>query len=170
MRGLALKTAALFLLVAALSGCGYHISGKTGRMPGKIENLTIPIFENRTAKPDIESALTVAFVEEFVTTVSVHRGAAHVMHGVITSYELTPVSFTKSDISQEYRLTVVMDLSIENKTSGKVIWKEEKVTDYEDFTVNISDVTETTESEAAALKKLARDTARLVKERMLERF
>lgn len=163
--------AVLFLLAFFIvPGCGYHVAGKSGRLPGDLESLAIPVFENRTTKPDIESGLTSAFVTEFVTSVKVESNASHAMNGVIKSYELTPVSFTKSDINQEYRLTVVLDLAIVDKTSGNIIWHEDKVTDYEDFTVNMNNVTETTEREEAALEKLARDTARLVKERMLERF
>jgi len=139
-------------------------------MPGGVESLAIPVFENRTAKPDIESDLTAAFVTEFVTSVKVEDTAGHAMYGVIKSYGLRPVSFTKSDINQEYRLTVELALTIVDKSSGRIIWRKENITDYEDFTVNINDVSETTESEKAALRKLARDTARLVKERMLERF
>lgn len=168
MKGTLVSVFTLVLLL--LSGCGYHIAGKGGRMPGGVESLAIPVFENRTAKPDIESDLTAAFVTEFVTSVKVEGEAGHAMYGVIKSYELKPVSFTKSDINQEYRLTVVMALTIVDKSSGQIIWREEKVTDYEDFTVNINNVNETTESEKAALRKLARDTARLVKERMLEGF
>jgi len=166
------RLASVFVLLALLviSGCGYHTVGKGGRMPGGVESLAIPVFENRTAKPDIESDLTAAFVTEFVTSVKVEDTAGHAMYGVIKSYGLRPVSFTKSDINQEYRLTVELALTIVDKSSGRIIWRKENITDYEDFTVNINDVSETTESEKAALRKLARDTARLVKERMLERF
>ena len=164
------KTALAFLALLLISGCGYHIAGKGGRMPGGVESLAIPVFENRTIKPDIESDLTSAFVSELVTTVKVEGRAPHAMYGIINKYELTPVSFTKSDINQEYRLTVELALSIVDRGSGQILWHEDKVTDYEDFTVNINNVTETTEREEAALNKLARDTARLVKECMLEGF
>lgn len=165
-----LKAILILFALFVVSGCGYHVAGKGGAMPGGVERLTIPMFENKTTKPDIESDLTSAFVDEFVTTVKVEGSAPHAMNGVIKSYELTPVSFTPSDINQEYRLTVALALTIVDKASGRVIWHEDKITDYEDFTVNINNVTETTEREEAALRKLARDTARLVKERMLERF
>jgi outer membrane lipopolysaccharide assembly protein LptE/RlpB len=158
------------LAVLFVSGCGYHVAGKGGAMPPGVESLAIPVFENRTTKPDIESDLTAAFVTEFVTTVNVEGDAGHAMYGVIKRYELQPVSFTKSDINQEYRLTVEMTLTIIDKSSGQVVWRDENISDYEDFTVNINDVTETTEREEAALGKLARDTARLVKERMMEGF
>lgn len=169
MRGLSVKVL-FFVLALFMTGCGYHVAGKAGRLPGGIESLTIPIFENRTDKPDIESDVTSAFVDEFVTSVEMEGSAAYAMKGVIKRYELTPVSYTESDINQEYRLTVVMGLTIVDKASGRVIWQEDSITDYEDFTVNIKNVTETTEREEAAFRKLSRDTARLVKERMLERF
>jgi len=163
---------AVFALLALLliTGCGYHIAGKAGRFPGGVESIAVPVFVNMTVKPDIESDLTAAFVSEFVTSVRVEGSSPHAMRGVINRYELTPVSFTKSDINQEYRLTVELALSIVEKKSGKVLWHEDSVTDYEDFTVDINNVTETTEREEAALRKLAKDTARLVKERMLEGF
>lgn len=168
MKGRTLAVMVLFVL--ALSGCGYHVAGKAGHMPGGIKSLVIPVFENMTTKPDIESDITAAFVTEFVTSVSVEGSAGHVMQGVIKKYELQPVSFTKSDISQEYRLTVDMTLTIVDRKDGRIIWRDERITDYEDFTVNINDVSETTEREEAALEKLAKDTARLVKERMMEGF
>ena len=170
MKGNRLSSVFVLLALLVISGCGYHTAGKGGRMPGGVESLAIPVFENRTAKPDIESDLTSSFVTEFVTSVKVEEEAGHAMYGVIKSYELKPVSFTESDINQEYRLTVALALTIVDKSSGQIIWRKENITDYEDFTVNINDVSETTESEKAALRKLARDTARLVKERMLERF
>ncbi|CAG0986371.1 hypothetical protein ANRL2_02838 [Anaerolineae bacterium] len=164
------RLALIALLVLVLSGCGYHVAGKAGRMPAGIESISTPVFENRTTKPDIESDLTAAFVTEFVTTVRVEGGAGYAMYGVIKRYELQPVSFTKSDINQEYRLRVDMTLTIIDKKDGQIVWRDENISDYEDFTVNINDVTETTEREEAALNKLAKDTARLVKERMQEGF
>ena len=102
---------ALLVVMAALAaGCGYHIAGKGGKMPGGIKSVSIPIFFNSTAKPDIESTVTQAFVNEFVNTVHVTTDNEVVMRGTITSYELTPVSYTQNDVNQEYRLTVTLSL------------------------------------------------------------
>ncbi|MDP2688609.1 MAG: LptE family protein [Deltaproteobacteria bacterium] len=160
----------IFLLLAAfiLGGCGYYIAGRGGRMPGGIERLAIPVFANETHKPDIEAAVTTAFVREMVNNVDVAPGADAVMTGVIKSYTLTPVSFTKSDVNIEYRLTVALSLRITR--DGMELWREDNVVDYEDFTVNTSDVAATRDAERAALEKLAKDTARIVKERMVSAF
>jgi hypothetical protein len=92
------------------------------------------------------------------------------MEGTIKSYDTAPISFSMSDVAQEYRLTVVMDLRIMKRATGEVVWQASGVADSEDFTVNTASPSDTREREAAALLKLARDTARLVKERMLVRF
>ncbi len=161
---------ALLISLLVLSGCGYHLTGKAGNMPGGVEGLYIPVFTNVTLKPDIESSVTAAFVNEFLTTVSIAEDAHFVMEGTIKSYDTAPISFSMSDVAQEYRLTVVMDLRIMKRATGEVVWQASGVADSEDFTVNTASPSDTREREAAALLKLARDTARLVKERMLVRF
>jgi outer membrane lipopolysaccharide assembly protein LptE/RlpB len=161
--------AALIIIGLGLGGCGYHVSGKGGGgMPGGITELALPIFANETRKPDIEALVTSVFAEEFLTTVKVTDSATAKMLGSIKSYDLKAVSYSRDDVNQEYRLTVLFSLEI---VSGEaVLWSDTAITDYEDFVVNTADVTATEEAEIAALKKLTRDTARLVKERMLENF
>lgn len=162
------------LLVFLLTGCGYHIAGKGGEFPGGITELAIPVFKNNTYKPEVESVMTSAFASEFITSIEVSSKAQAVMLGEITSYERKPVSYSKSDVNQEYRLTVKLSLQLVRYTGEnaepEVLWSDANVTDYEDYTVNTSSVTATEDAEAAALVKIAEDTARTVKERILDRF
>ncbi|MBI5901872.1 MAG: hypothetical protein HZB84_00075 [Deltaproteobacteria bacterium] len=142
-------------------------------MPGGIKSVSIPVFTNTTAKPDIESILTSAFVNEFITTIEVKEKSDALMQVTIKSYTLTPVSYTKSDVNQEYRLTVVLSVRLykkENDAPGKLLWSDENIVDREDYIVNSLDVSATRDRETEALKKLAKDTARLTKERILEDF
>ncbi len=159
----------IFMLLI-FSGCGYHVAGKAGQMPGNIETLSIPVFTNSTLKPNVESIVTSAFVNEFVTTVKVVDESPYRLEGSINSYGLTPVSYSSADVNQEYRLTVTMSLRIYDTQSNKVVWQDRGVVDTEDFSVNTADVSQTRDNETAALQKLSRDTARLIKERMLEGF
>jgi len=163
-----LKVAMLVIAALLMGGCGYHIDGRGATLPGGVTELRIPVFTNNTSKPDIEAPMTDAFVAEMVNPVSVNYSSDVVMAGVIKSYELTPVSYTGSAVNIEYRLTV--KLSVEIKKGEEVLWKDENISDYEDFTANTLDVAATEDAERAALKKLARDTARLVKERMITGF
>ncbi len=164
------QAAFALVMLAMLTGCGYRIAGRAGAMPGAIASLSIPIFSNNTGKPDIEGLLTEAFVREFMTAVKVDRDGEAVLSGVVKSYDLRAVSYTRGDVNQEYRLTVAFALKMTLKADGKTLWSDDHVTDYEDFTVNIGSVGMTEEAEKAALQKLARDAARTVKERMLVNF
>jgi len=173
MRNPVISVRVLFVLcltALSLTGCGYHIAGKSGTMPEGITALTIPVFTNSTTKPDIEGLMTGAFVTEFVTTLNVREDAASQMKGIITSYVLKGVSFTSKDITQEYRLTVGVSVTVRDKKDGHLIWEDRGITDYEDYKVDTADVTRTEEIEIEAFKKLSKDMARKIKERMLEGF
>ncbi len=168
--GKARLTCLLALLLMTLSGCGYHIAGKSGTLPGGVTSLTIPVFVNSTGKPDIEGIMTSAFVREFVTTVPVKKDADAEMTGNIVSYSQRGVSFTGQDVTQEYRLTVVVSIVLKDRKDGHIIWQDKNITDYEDYKVETTDVTRTEEVEIEVLRKLSTDMARKIKERMLENF
>lgn len=169
--GRALRAFLSLIMLVLISGCNYSIAGRSGRMPGGVSSVSIPVFENETRKPDIEGALTAAFTNEFASTLTVSQNGEAVMRGVIRSYELRPVSYTKSDVNQEYRLTVVLSLKLMKEgADGALLWTEDNVTDYEDFTVILTDVIATEEAEIRAFRKIAVDTARNVKDKMLTGF
>ena len=163
------------LLIAACSlllvSCGYHIAGKGGNFPGNIKTVSIPFFKNETQRPDVESVITSAIVDEFVTSgiVSVASNGDATLKGAVKRYTLTPVSFSKNDVLQEYRLSIQLEVTLVRNSDGKILWEDKNFTDYEDFRVT-SDVTATKTAEWDALKKMAKDSARLIKERMLEDF
>ncbi len=163
------------LLMLLVYGCGYHVAGKGGTSTLEVEGITtiaIPIFKNDTHRADVESVITTAIVDEFVNVVDVvdPDRADAVMEGRIKRYSLDAISYTERDVVREYRLTVVLSVRIVRISDGRVIWQDDAVTDYEDFTVDTSSVTATRDAELDVLKKLARDTARLLRERVLEGF
>jgi len=142
-------------------------------MPGNIATLSIPFFKNRIQKPDVETVITSALIEEFVKSEVakvVEEDAEAVINGVITGYELMPVSFNRNDVIQEYRVTIRVEVQLVRNSDGKVLWEDKNITDYEDFKVSAADVNATKTAEWDAVKKMARDTSRLIKERMLEDF
>ncbi len=168
----------LFLLVialsGALSGCGYHVAGKGGSMPGGITTISIPFFQNHTKRPDVETVITTAIVDEFINTASLQvvksgEGEATLV-GSVRLYTLTAVSFDSTDVTQEYRLSVVVDLKLLRKEDESILWERKGLTDYEDFKVTALDVDATKAAEREALKKMAKDMARLIKEQMVEDF
>lgn len=162
-----------FSLFTIIIGCGYHIAGKGGNMPGNIATISIPFLINQVQKPDVETVITTSLVDEFVKSgivKVVEEDAEAVLSGAVTGYTLTPVSFNRNDVIQEYRVAIKLDISLVRKNDGKVLWEGKGITDYEDFKVTSADVNATKSAELDAVKKMAKDTARLIKERMLEDF
>ena len=164
----------LIAITGALSGCGYHVAGKGGSMPGGITTISIPFFQNYTKRPDVETVITTAIVDEFINTASLQvvksgEGEATLV-GAVRSYTLTPVSFDSTDVTQEYRLSVAVDLQLVRREDESILWERKGFTDYEDFRVTALDVDATKAAEREALKKMAKDMARLIKEQMVEGF
>lgn len=161
------------LLLTVFTACGYHIAGKAGNMPGNVVTISIPFLKNQVQKPDVETIFTTALVDEFVKSgivKVVEEDAEAVLNGAITGYDLTPVSFNRNDVIQEYRLTIKLEISLVRKSDGEVLWEDKNISDYEDFNVTSADITATKTAEIDAIKKMAKDTARLIKERILEDF
>lgn len=164
------------------SSCSYHVAGSgvaadmdgggAGILPGDIHSLAIPFFQNITRKPNVESVITLAVSDEFMSSVEVVdlEDAEAVLIGTIDSYSLKPISFTASDVVQEYRLNVEVSFFIVRTSDDKVLWQEMKISEYEDFVVDVNDIAASTDAEWNALKIIAIDTARLIKERILEGY
>ncbi len=170
----------IFVFALILSGCSYHVVGSgaarggdgggIGTLPGNVTSIAIPFFENRTKKPRVEAVITSAVANEFMSSVDVvdAERAEAILVGAIESYKLKPVSFSSSDVVQEFRLYVTISVALVRTGDEAVLWKETHITDYEDFVVDVNDITFSKDAEWKALKVIAFDTARLVKERMLE--
>ena len=52
-----ISTAALLLLMMALAGCGYHVAGKSTRLPADVHVLAVPMFVNQTQTYRVEGRL-----------------------------------------------------------------------------------------------------------------
>ena len=172
MRRMGRMAVLAFVAAALAAGCGYHVAGKGGgkQFVEGVGTVSIPMFENITGNADVESVITSAMVDELINAVKVDGNADAVLKGVVKSYELRPVSFSKSDVVSEYRLRVVMSVKFVKSSDNTVIWHDENISDYEDFTVNTSDISATRDAELTALRKIAKDTARLLRERVSAGF
>ena len=161
----------LLTVLFFISGCaGYHIAGRGGSLPGGIKSISVPIFANNTAKPEIESTLSPPFADELVKTglVKVGSKSEGTLKGTIKEYTLTAISFNPQDEVKKYRLTVVIDLVLVESSSEKVLWESIGLKDSEEFLAPADRISDTNED--AALKKIATDLAKLFKERVLEGF
>lgn len=115
------------ILLLLVSACGYHFPGKGGTLPGGVKSLYIPLFINKTAKPQLENGLSDRVSEVFarngnIVLVEQQQLAEAVLEGVITSYSSRPISYDQNDDISEYRATVTIETKLRQVEDGRLLW------------------------------------------------
>lgn len=163
--------AAFYILL--FCGCGYHLAGTASSLPADVRRIAIPLFSNKTLRPDIENQFTNALLNEFVKgkKVDVVEGdrADAVVHGVITSFETTPISFKSGDVVQEYRVTVRLEVSLVRSSDESVLWKDKNITYFTEYK-NDPDIAVSEANRDEAVRKIAVDVSKQLYSNILEGF
>jgi len=173
---------ALLALLLFLPSCGYRVSGTGGLVPEGAKSIAIPTFVNGTREPSVDIMVTRAVVDEFLADgrlkVTDLERADIVLKGKVVKYEVAALSYTKdTSYVQQYRVRLVVDASLEDPRSRKILWQEKSIeaifiSDYPisyntDATVNIM---KTKISKEAAIQKASQDIAWTLRSRVLEGF
>ena len=172
----AAKAAFAVLFAAVLSSCGYHFSGTGAIVPEGTKNISVPVFFNATNEPNVDVEVTQAVVEELMTdgrlkVVSLEE-AELALRGRIARYEVIPLSYNPQSYVQQYRVRLVVDASLEDLRSKKILWQEKGIESslISDYAVTIGDIRATRIAKDAAIKKASQDIAWTLRSRVLEGF
>jgi len=152
-------------------GCGYSLRSS---LPAHIKTVHVPVLENRTQEPAIESFVTQALTEAVVTSGRARLAANAseadaVLEGAIIEYSLTSLAFDRAANVTQYRLTIALSLTLKDRVKNEVIWRQERVQDRADFRV-AGPVTVTLAREDAALRRAAVDVSRAIVSLAFEGF
>jgi outer membrane lipopolysaccharide assembly protein LptE/RlpB len=151
-----------------ITGCGYQMVGKETHVPPGLNSVAIPTFKNQTFEPGIEVPFTQAFLREFIQDRRVNvvdrAEADSVLEGIIRDFSLYSVSFDKSGFVIEYQSSVILDLTLKDRT-GKVLWEEKGFSETRWFRASSSGVTN-----EAAKQVAVQETGKLAAERLRSRF
>jgi outer membrane lipopolysaccharide assembly protein LptE/RlpB len=185
------KILVLVCILAGASGCGYHFLGKGKGTLEEIKTIAIPYFMNKTYEPGIDQIFTDALVNEFVESrefvITTEDKAEVVMKGVLKSFGEQVISFDRNDRAMEYRITVSLEFSVEERATGKVLWRDKNITHNEEYRVDMehvapTDITDTQEHQVKqdiavtefnkdkAIKRLAAELAERIHDNLLEGF
>ena len=153
MRGAARLLAGL-VLACLVGGCGYSV-GLGGNLPSHIKTVAVPIFVNSTQQPAVESVITAAVINAFVTSgrlkvVSV-READSILEGDITGYNLDSIAYNPQINVTEYRLRVRVNILFRDIRQNTTLWKQDGLEQWADFRVQ-GQVSETLAREDAAAR------------------
>ncbi len=171
----------LLALSIVLASCGYRLGGTGGLVPEAARSISVPVFINGTNEPYVDTEVTKAVVNEFLTdgrlqVVSL-ESADLALRGKVTKYDVVALSYTANSYVQQYRVMITVDASLEDLRSKKILWQEKGVSSVfiSDYPVTydssgLTDIRLTKIAKEAAIQKASQDVALTLRSRVLEGF
>jgi hypothetical protein len=164
-----------FIFFAALffTGCGYHFQGGGTNLPPDVRSVAVPIFANRTKQTGIESEVTSALVDKFISakrlSVSGQNSADALLTGTVKSFTTTSVAVTGgTQITTGYRATLTVEIIFRRQRDGKTFFKEE-LSEWWNYPV-VSDLAITENNKKDAIRHISLLLADKIHELILENF
>ncbi len=174
------RALAILALCAALAGCGYTTKSL---LPEDIKRIHIAPVKNaidlssensgkdhfRVYRPGLEVELTNAIINRFIfdgnlRVTSRADDADAIVEAKLVDYRRDALRYTESDDIEEYRVNVVLDVSVYRASNHQILWQDTGLAG--DTTFFVAGQRAATEDEAAA--KAVEDAARRVVEKTLE--
>jgi outer membrane lipopolysaccharide assembly protein LptE/RlpB len=173
---LSIKKTSLAVLatISFLSGCGYHVAGRSTRLPQSVHVLAVPVFVNQTQTYRIEQILTHDVVREFIgrtryRVVSTATDSDATLKGTVLSAQASPLTYdAQSGRISSAVVTVTMKVTLTDK-SGRVLFENPNYSFREQYQVS-REVTSFFEEETPALQRMSQDFARTLVSDILEAF
>ena len=171
MRGAAHRLAGV-VLACLVGGCGYSI-GLGGNLPSHLKTVAVPVFVNSTQQPAVESVITAAVVNAFVTSgrlkvVSV-KEADSILEGNIIGYYLDSIAYNAESNVTVYRLRVRVNILFRDIRQSTTLYKQDGLEQWADFRVQ-GQVSDTLAREDQAARQAAVEIGRRIVASSVDRF
>jgi len=165
------------LLVLAIAGCGYT----TGSLlPKNYRKIAIQPFQNKVGFTDeniqgvyvpvLETNVRTAIIDRFLFDGNLHIAdpdkADLVLNGDLISIEQDDLRQDVNQNVQEYRIRIIVSLSLTDTATGKVLWKEPSFTGETTYFLTGTQAT----TQGAAIDAALTDLATRVVERTVENW
>jgi outer membrane lipopolysaccharide assembly protein LptE/RlpB len=158
------------LLGGVMSGCGYHVAGRSDSLPKSIHVIAVPALENKTSSYRIEQKLTAATIHEFLAktsyrVVSDPANGDAVLRGKVLSLEAVPLLFdTATGRATAMLITVKCEVTFEERETGKVLYHTDNFVFRNQYEIptdvtNPNTIKSFFEEQDPALDRLAQDFA-----------
>lgn len=167
-----LRSALVGALVFSVLSCGY--TSKT-KLPHDIKSIYVETALNKIAieqmysyQPGVEMDVTNAVIRRFQTDGNLKIAAADKADAVLSmdlkAYEQEGVRFNPLENVSEYRLFIVLGLTLKYRETGEIIWKEENFSGNKEYFVTQIRA----QGQKSATENAIDDIARKVVDRVVE--
>ncbi len=172
----------LIIFVSALffvSGCGYTTRSL---LPPNFKSIYVDNFANnikisaeqsnvrayRGYRPGMETSIRKAVMDRFLfdgnLKLTAEGSADLVLQGSLLDYKRDPLRYDNNDNIEEYRITLIVNLKLEDVKAGKVVWEEKNFAGETTYRTGGSYAI----NENAAVDAAITDLARRIVERTIE--
>jgi hypothetical protein len=167
-----------------LMGCGYQFRATGEPLGTKIESIAIPLIESTSSIIGFEAEFTRFIREEFISFGRVSlvskETAQVVLTGRIHDIKTEPLIFdiqqqvvsgvlTTDEITSRRRLKIRLDMKLTERATGRILWQDKHMEDRASFEVD-ADPLVTRFNQSRALERIARELARRIFLKTMERF
>src|SRR5580704_6896721 len=165
----------VLLLVASVSGCGYHVAGRAGNLPAQWTTIAVPAFKNDTTRYRIEQRFTAAVIRQFVQRTKYRIAqdpatADAVLHDEVVSFETGPMLFNATTGQVTMMLvTVHTKVQLIGTKDEKPVYENNDMVYRDEYQIS-SDVQSFFEEQDPALERMSRDFAAQLVSNVLETF
>ena len=118
------------------AGCAYHLGVGTRTIPGGHQQVSVPIFKNKTQETGIEVAFTNSLIQEFqrshIARIVDNAISEVSIDGSIDSVQYLPGAKrvagsssylpTGTVIASEYRILILVSVRVVRQSDGEVLW------------------------------------------------
>ena len=162
------------LLLLLLAGCGYHLVGHSSTLPAGLKTVGIPLFVNRTNRPELGQRVTEHVIDEFTTRGRVRilpgeDGAQAVLRGTILSYTQNPVVINELGRATRYEILITAHVILTEIATDKTLWEDDHFLFKRQYDLPASQL-QATDPEIVAIDEVSTDFARGVVTSILEGF
>jgi hypothetical protein len=139
-----------------------------------VRSVGIPIFDNRTSRPDLEQRVTEHVIDEFTTRGRVRilpgeEGADAVLRGTLFTYTTTPVVLNPEGRATRYEILITARVVLSEPATDTIFWEDDHFLFKRQY--NVPEVSLTfVDQEIVAIDDVATDFARSVVTSILEGF
>jgi hypothetical protein len=167
------EIASLVVLFAALTGCGYHVSGHGDMFPKTIQTIAIPAFGNVTSRYKLARLLPTDIGRELISRtrykiVADPSQADAVLTGTLHNFVAYP-TISAGGRSTTVEAVVTLNVTLTNRATGAVLFNRSGAEYRERYEISIDPKAYFDES-GTAMERLSKAVARSVVSGMLEKF
>ena len=157
------------------SACGYHVAGRSDRLPPDVKTIAVPTLINQTKRFRIEQQLTAAVVRELVErtrfkVLTDPEGADAVIEGTVKNVSTGVIAFNlNTGAATALQVVVTADVRLVDQHTHKLLFSNPKYLFREEYEISQSN-SQLFEEEGPALDRLSRDFAHTLVTDILENF